>query len=453
MKKTVVAAIFLLMLLVQPIQAQTVTSVIENNVITGTGFAAGDTVTASPSGTACTNVVVVSATQITATCPDGTVTVTVKAPAPTTFPYVLCANACNPTPPTSLTFSGTVGAAAPVAQTLSIFDTSSCPAVPPVPYCAWPGTTVTTDSSWLKVSVPSGTTQFSDAVSVVLTGLAAGTYKGNVIITQKLFTTPTLKVPVTLTVAPASNGCTLVPANTWTNLTFPTQTANFELVVTVTPSAADMDGLVALSSAAATTDNGTSVPALFGTTGFVQMLNSAFPYPTSTAASYTAAGTYTLTFDVNMTNHTYNGYVNGIQVATNYAFRTAAGTPASLGFLSVFQDVGTGTLNVCNVTINPYPVPVQHSVALTWTPGSGGTPATSFIVQRAATTAGPFTQIAAVTAASYTDPNVTSGSPYCYDVIGVAGTIQSVPSNALCVSIPGASSKRSLWKKLKKFFT
>jgi hypothetical protein len=323
------------MLLAWPASAQTVTSVVENAVITGTGFAAGDTVTAQPSGTACANVVIVSPTSITATCPDGTVTVTVTAPPP---------------PPS----------------------------------------------------------------------------------------------------------CTLVPANVWTAIPFAAQTANFEIVYTVTPSAAKFDGLIGLSAAKATTDNGTSVPVLFGSTGYVQMMNGAFPYPASTAVPYAPAGTYTVKLDVNLTSQNYNGYVNGTQVATNYAFRSAAGAAASLGFLSVFQDSGAGTLNICNVTINPYPTPVAHQVALSWTPGAatgGAIAATSFNVTRAATAAGPFTQIGTSTSPAYTDTTVAAGGTDCYEVVGVAGSIVSSPSNTSCVSIPGASSKRSFWQKLKKFFT
>lgn len=164
----------------------------------------GDTMVCEPSGLAATNLVIVSSTQITASCPDGTSTVTVTAPAPppTTYPFILCVAKCNPTPPSSLTFNGAVGGAAPVAQLLDIFDTSpDCPPVKPIPYCGWPNTTVTSDSSWLKSSMPSGTTEFKPNISVVLTGLAAGTYKGNITITQSLFTTPTLKVPVTLVVS------------------------------------------------------------------------------------------------------------------------------------------------------------------------------------------------------------------------------------------------------------
>jgi hypothetical protein len=308
--------LLLLMFFAWPVSAQTVTSVTENVAIVGTGFAAGDTFTASPSGTLCTNVVIASATSATATCPDGTVTVTVAPPAP-----------------------------------------------PP---------------------------------------------------------------------------CTLVPANVWTNLTFPTQTANFEIVFTVTPSAAKFDGLVALSAAKASTDNGTSVPTLFGETGYVQMLNGAFPYPASTAAPYVAAGTYTETLDVNITAQNYNGYVNGTLVASNYAFRSAAGKVSSLGFLSVFQDSGSGTLNICNITINPYPPPpVAHSVALAWKPGTGDV---NFVVQRAATSAGPFTQIASVTTPAYTDTNVVSGNSYSYQVLGASGSVISLPSNMVNVTIPGGTT-------------
>ena len=307
MKKLAGITVIFLLMLVWPASAQTFTSMQENVIVTGAGFAAGDTLIGEPSGMPCENIVVVSATEITATCPDGTASVTIVAPPPpTTYAFVLCANACNPKTPTSLTFAATVGGATPAAQTLDIFDTSpNCPPVKPVPYCAWPGTTVTSDSAWLKVSPASGTTEFNDSVSVVLTGLAAGTYKGNITITQKLFTTPTLKVPVTLTV-----------------------------------------------------------------TG--------------------------------------------------------------------------GT--------------VVHQVALSWSPGTpttGSTPATSFNVDRAATTAGPFTQIGTTASLAYTDLNVTGGGSYCYQVFGEAPTAVppvSPPSNTLCVTVPGTATKRSFWKRFKHLF-
>jgi hypothetical protein len=209
--KTVAVVLFLFSFFALPISAQTVTSVVENVSIIGTGFVIGDTVTASPSGTVCTNIVIVSTTNITATCPDGTVTVTIIAPPPpppTTYPYVLKSTW---TAPATGAFSWTVGAASPAMQSIRIFDSSPCPPVAPVPYCSWPGTTVTSDSPWLVVSPASGTTAFVVTVLINTTGLTTSPPTGHIIITQKLFSTPTLSIPVTLTVtgAPTPHSVTL----------------------------------------------------------------------------------------------------------------------------------------------------------------------------------------------------------------------------------------------------
>lgn len=194
------AWILALALLLVPSAAftQTVSSISTTVSIVGTGFAAGDTVTASPSNTACTNVNVVSSTSITASCPNGTTMVTVKKKA-VTYPFVLLASDSNGNSLTSMSFSWIVGNPNPAAQVISVFDSSPCPPVPPVPLCAWPNTTVTSDSPWLKVSPASGTTEFSVTVSVNTSGITTG-QTGHITITQPQFTTPTLVIPVSLVV-------------------------------------------------------------------------------------------------------------------------------------------------------------------------------------------------------------------------------------------------------------
>ncbi len=69
-------------------------------------------------------------------------------------------------------------------------------------------------------------------------------------------------------------------------------------------------------------------------------------------------------------------------------------------------------------------------VALTWSASSG---ATSYHVQRAATSGGPYTQIAAPTAVTYTDPSLSNGTTYYYVVsaINIAGeSANSAPAMA-----------------------
>jgi hypothetical protein len=117
-------------------------------------------------------------------------------PQPTTFPFTLGAR------PASLSFTYQLGAASSTAQSLIVWDSSPCPAVPPVPMCNWP-VTASTDVPWLTAS--SGTTGFSSTVALNTSKLTtAGTFTGNVILTQAQFNTPTLKIPVTVIVTPAA---------------------------------------------------------------------------------------------------------------------------------------------------------------------------------------------------------------------------------------------------------
>lgn len=100
---------------------------------------------------------------------------------------------------TSESFTYTQNGTLPAAKSLSVEDTSPCPPITGVPTCHW-ATVISSDSSWLSVTPISGTTSFSISVSVNPAGLAAGTYTGNVIATNSLFSTPTTKLPVTLVV-------------------------------------------------------------------------------------------------------------------------------------------------------------------------------------------------------------------------------------------------------------
>jgi hypothetical protein len=248
----------------------------------------------------------------------------------------------------------------------------------------------------------------------------------------------------TVTVTAPSN-CITVPTNVWTAIPFVAQTGNFEIQFDATPSASAIDGIMGLSAGRATSDSGTSVPVLFSTAGTIQAMNGSFPYPGSTL-KYTGGTKYHFTLDVNMSSRTYNAFVGSTQIAKNYAFRSAAGAASSLSFISSLQDVSSATISICNITIHPYPT--QHSVSLTWTPGTSGTPATSFGVERAAAASGPFAQIATPVVASYTDTSVTASSPYCYQVVGMANGQTSTPSNMVCVTIPATAKKKSWIKRL-----
>ncbi|MGI8770894.1 MAG: BACON domain-containing protein [Acidobacteriaceae bacterium] len=105
--------------------------------------------------------------------------------------------------PSTLTYSGTVGGAAPASQTLSLQTSPTSAAY-----------TVSSDASWLTATPASGSTPASVQVSVSPTGLAAGTYSGNITVSVPSASNPTVKVPVTFTVTvPAGSVFKLKPAS------------------------------------------------------------------------------------------------------------------------------------------------------------------------------------------------------------------------------------------------
>jgi hypothetical protein len=151
--------------------------------------------------------------------------------------------------------------------------------------------------------------------------------------------------------------CVVSPYNVWTNVTFPAQTGNFEIQFDATPSASKADAVMGLSAGAASSDNNLAVSVLFSNTGFIQMMNGAFPYPAS-SIPYVGGQKYHFTLDVNLAAKTYTGYVGTTTrtvLALNYAFRSLAGTPASLGYIGLLQDQASATNSICNTTLLTYP--------------------------------------------------------------------------------------------------
>ena len=96
--------------------------------------------------------------------------------------------------PTALTFSYSLGAAAPPAQTLQVSATGvAAPFTTAI-------TTTPSGGTWLAVSPTSGTTPATLSVSVTPTGLAAGNYTGAVTISSSSSLSP-VTVTVSLTVS------------------------------------------------------------------------------------------------------------------------------------------------------------------------------------------------------------------------------------------------------------
>ena len=97
--------------------------------------------------------------------------------------------------PTSLSFAYTVGLAAPAAQNLAITAAGGTGNVPITAQAQVDGTA----TGWLAVTPASGNTPTTFAISVVTSGLAAGTYSGRIVITSTNALVAAT-IPVTLTV-------------------------------------------------------------------------------------------------------------------------------------------------------------------------------------------------------------------------------------------------------------
>lgn len=96
----------------------------------------------------------------------------------------------------SLSFSGTAGAANPASQTVNVLDAS-------FGYIAWAAlATTTSGGNWLRLSPASGNQSNPMVVSVVTSGLAAGTYTGNVQVSSPGANGTPKNIPVTLTLIP-----------------------------------------------------------------------------------------------------------------------------------------------------------------------------------------------------------------------------------------------------------
>lgn len=99
------------------------------------------------------------------------------------------------TTPASLSFTYQIGGSTPVAQPVSVASSSSASSF-----------TAATSATWLAVTPTSGSTGSSVSVSVNPSGLAAGTYSGNVTITSSGASNSPKSIPVTLTATAAPSG-------------------------------------------------------------------------------------------------------------------------------------------------------------------------------------------------------------------------------------------------------
>jgi uncharacterized protein (TIGR03437 family) len=271
--------------------------------------------------------------------------------------------------PASLTFQYTIGGASPSGQLIQLTNSGGG-------VLNW---TATSNASWLKVTPASGVAPSTLTVSVVPSGLAAGTYNGSIqVISAGASNTP-MTVPVTLTVVPAAPSLAVSPktlafnytvgaslpaaqsvsiTNTgggslswtasasanWIGVSPPSGTGPATLSISANPAALSSGSYGANVQIAATGAAGS--PAAVVVTLVVQASPSA---PTITAvvnaASFqagTSAGAWTAIYGTNLASTTRSwrndDFINGkLPIQLDGVSATIDGKPAAVCFVSPTQ--------------------------------------------------------------------------------------------------------------------
>jgi hypothetical protein len=281
--------------------------------------------------------------------------------------------------PNAFSFSATVNGTAPAQQSVVFISTPAAP----LPF------TMSANQSWITMSATSGTTRATVQLGVNPTGMAAGSYSGQVTVTPTGAGNPPITIPVSLSVTAATPG-TLTANVTTLNFNNVNVGSNSSLQATLTNSGSSSIDISNVSISGA---------------GF-----SATGVPAGTILGAGQTATLNVTFGPSST-----GSVTGTVTVASNATDSTESIPLS----------GTGVQTT------------QPSVALTWV-ASGGTVA-GYNVYRGTVSGGPYTQLnsSLVSAETYTDNTVQAGQTYYYVVTSVNSSgVNSTYSNEVSVAIP-----------------
>ena len=145
------------------------------------------------------------------------------------------------------------------------------------------------------------------------------------------------------------------PNSLWINTGFGTQTSLFQVEWDAMPTAAGMDGVMALSNGAQSTFPGFACLVRFYTDGTIQVRNGG-SYGADVTVSYSPQTMYHFRVLVNLSVGSYSVYVtpSGLTeqtIATNYAFRTEQAGIAAINNVGTIVDAGTGALRFGNFVV------------------------------------------------------------------------------------------------------
>jgi len=365
-------------------------------------------VTQNGSSTPGTLSVSVNTTGLAAGTLTGTITITAAGASNSPLSYsVTLIVAGQPTlsvGPLSLTFGGQVNGTNPASQSISVASTGGA-----LSFTA----AATSTGNWLSVSPAGGTTNATLTASVNITGLAAGTYTGSIVISAPGAFNPSVTVPVTLTLG--SNALTVGP----TSLSFAYPIASQTLTVGSTNAALSFTAAAGASWLSVTPTNGNTLTTL----------------TVSVKTTGLAAGTYTSAITI-----TAAGASNSpLSVPVTLVVPAIAVNPGSL----TFNQVGGTAPAAQNLAITSTSTPLSFTAAagaswLSILPASGTTPATLAVsVNSSGLAPGTYTSAITITAAG------AANSPFTVPVtftVPVQASIVATPATLAFSYAIGAST-------------
>ncbi len=141
----------------------------------------------------------------------------------------------------------------------------------------------------------------------------------------------------------------------WLNNAFASQPNTFTAEWDATPSATNIDAVMALSNGAQTSFTGFACLVRFNTAGTIDARDGGI-YHAANAILYAANTTYHFRLAVNVPSHTYSVYVTPTggseqTVALNYAFRTEQQAVTSLSNYGLIVDSALGSARLCNFAV------------------------------------------------------------------------------------------------------